>query len=480
MFDLHDTMNQFYSDHVRLDSDERKKLAGYRDTNLERLKSGLDKLGEEHDKTYAYYQYYRNQGSYAMFTLNQHPDKEYDIDIAIVFKKDDLPSSALKARQRIADAFKKAAVNFSKDPEARPNAVTVWYAEGYHIDFAVYRTYEDTFGRTIIEHGGPDWTKRDPMEVTNWFNDAVNSASPSQEDGATVDDYQMRRIVQFLKAFTKSRSSWNLPGGLIISVLVNECYQPNYYRDDVALHDTMVAIHNRLLINTEVDSPVSTSESLTNKEEYKKQVERFRDKLDSAITNLAPLFEDDGTTDKAMKAWNKVFDHPFWAEEEEDESETADDSGIDERVVVSSDIAKPELGRASHQESIPWAFNKKHRVQLYAYTYLGKKIKLSGLKSDGRTIKSGLDLKYVVKTNVRGSYQIFWQVVNTGSHAESDGGRRGKIIESNDPNPLVHWEESLYTGKHWIECFIVKDGICVARSGRFYVNIYNPEFPRYS
>ena len=217
MFNLHDTINEFYKNHVRLDSDEKNKLVGYRDTNLKRLKSGLDKLGDEHDTTYPYYQYYRNQGSYAMFTLNQHPDNEYDIDIAIVFKKDDLPNSALKARQRIADAFKKMPGHFSQDPEARPNAVTVWYAEGYHIDFAVYRSFEDECGNTIIEHAGPDWTEREPMEVTKWFNDAVNSDSPSQEDGATVDDYQMRRIVQFLKAFSKSQSSWNLPGGLIIS-----------------------------------------------------------------------------------------------------------------------------------------------------------------------------------------------------------------------------------------------------------------------
>ena len=120
MFDLHNTLNEFYADHVQLDSDETKKLKDYRDINLGRLKSGLDKLGEEHDTIYAHYQYYRNQGSYAMYTINQHPDNEYDIDIAIVFKKDDLPNSALGARQRIADAFKKVAGNFSQDPEADP------------------------------------------------------------------------------------------------------------------------------------------------------------------------------------------------------------------------------------------------------------------------------------------------------------------------------------------------------------------------
>ena len=476
MFNLHDRINEFYRDYVRLDSGEKKKLAGYRGTNLERLKSGLDKLGEEHDTTYAYYQYDRNQGSYAMFTLNQHPDNEYDIDIAIVFKKDDLPSSALKARQRIADAFKRVAGNFSKDPEARANAVTVWYAEGYHIDFAVYRAYERLLGGTVIEHAGPEWTERDPMEVTNWFNNAVNQSSPLKKYGATVEKHQMRRIVQLLKAFAKSRSSWNLPGGLIISVLDALNYKPDSDRDDVALYDTMVAIHNRLCLSTQVWNPANPPELLTNKEEYKKQVERFRDKLEYAINKLEPVFEDDCTEDKAMKAWNSVFNHPFWAEVVEDESETEDDSDMEERAVVSSNIAKPELGRTDHEHAIPWSYVKKNRVRLDAYVYLGNK-KNGGLNSNGRTIRSDRWLKFVVKTNTRGQYQVFWQVVNTGRHAEFKGDKRGNVFKSDSSNPLVRWEESLYTGKHWIECFIVKDCICVARSGKFYVNINNPQFP---
>ena len=476
MFNVHDRLNEFYKDHVRLGSDEKKKLAGYRDTNLDRLKSGLDKLGEEDNTTYAYYQYCRNQGSYAMFTLNQHPDNEYDIDIAIVFKKDDLPSSALKARQRVADAFKKVAGNFAQDPEARTNAVTVWYAEGYHIDFAVYRTFENQYGKTIVEHAGPDWTERDPMEVRDWFNNAVNQWSPLKKDGATVDEHQLRRIVQFLKAFAKSRSSWNLPGGFIISALVVECYQRDYHNDDSSLYNTMVAIHNRLLFNTEVYSPVSSSESLTNREKYKKQVERFRDKLDSAITNLAVLFEDDCTTDKAMKAWNKVFNHPFWSDAEEEEEETEDDSDIDESGLVLSKTAKPALGGTSHEQPLTWEFDITKRVRVYAHTYRGKKFKFRGLKSDGIIIKNGLDLKFLAETNVSGVYQVFWQVVNTGRHAELEGKKRGEVFPSDNSNPLVRWEKSEYTGKHWIECFIVKDEVCVARSGRFYVNINNPQF----
>ena len=74
-----------------------------------------------------------------------------------------------------------------------------------------------------------------------------------------------------------------------------------------------------------------------------------------------------------MSAWNSVFNHPYWADAAADESETEDESDIDERAFVSRYTAKSVLGGTSHQHALPWAFDKRHRVRLYAYTYLGKK-----------------------------------------------------------------------------------------------------------
>jgi hypothetical protein len=79
------------------------------------------------------------------------------------------------------------------------------------------------------------------MEMTHWFTDMVHTPSPSKETGATVDPLQMRRIVCWLKAFARSREHWDLPGGLLISVLVVESYRPDFERDDVSLYNTMVA-----------------------------------------------------------------------------------------------------------------------------------------------------------------------------------------------------------------------------------------------
>lgn len=76
-------------------------------------------------------------------------------------------------------------------------------------------------------------------------------------------------------------------------------------------------------------------------------------------------------------------------------------------------------------------------------------------------------------TNVPKPFSLYWQVVNTGLEAEQANQLRGQILPSRTVGVggLTQKESTLYTGMHWIECFVVKDGICVARSGEFVVNI---------
>lgn len=221
MRDMSAELSKFYETHVRLGKKLRDDLANKRDLNLGRLNTGLDKLAEETGKPHSHYSSYRNQGGYAMRTLNQDPadESDYDIDVAVIFKKDDIPSDPLEARKRVCEALKKSGAKFSKDPEPRTNAVTIWYAEGYHIDFAVFRTYEKD-GITRVEHASTQWKNRDPDEVTTWFDKQVNDLSPKPTGGilsGTVEAGQLRRMVRFVKWFCKSRSSWCLPGGMIVS-----------------------------------------------------------------------------------------------------------------------------------------------------------------------------------------------------------------------------------------------------------------------
>jgi hypothetical protein len=316
MYDLHVMLHQFYEEHVRLGK-ERFVLAKHRDTNLQRLKAGLEAL--EYPSAFDH----RNQGSYAMHTINQHPQKEYDIDVSIIFSRKDLPSSALDARKRIEEAMLEGGGNFKKPPEALTNAVRVYYAEGHHIDLAVYRRYEDYYGSEVFEHAGSDWSPRTPGEITNWFNEAVRTQSPSKEWGATVADNQMRRVVRWLKAFSKSREYWDLPGGLIISVLTSECYRPHPARDDLALSNTMVSIRDRLARDQEVKNPVDQTQTLTGRAIDLARIMRLKEKLDEALTELEPLHSPACTEQQAVDAWHWVFQHDFWNLDEDTDERSA-------------------------------------------------------------------------------------------------------------------------------------------------------------
>lgn len=332
MYDMHKELNEFYEEHVRL-KDERNKLKEHRDTNLVALKDGLKKL--EYPSGFDH----KNQGSYAMDTINKHPKKEYDIDVAIIFEKNDLPSEPADARKRIEEAMIEGGGNFKTPPEAKTNAVRVSYAEGHHIDLAVYRKYTDDFGNEITEHAGSEWTARDPMEITNWFISTADSKSPSKELGAVVEDKQMRRITRWIKMFaksrdTKSRDSWDLPGGLILSVLVDECYQSNLSRDDASLYDTMVSIRNRIRRNQEVLNPVDSNQSLTSREKDKTRIKNLEEKLDFVLEKMEVLFEIDCTPYKALQAWNWVFDHSYWKEKMEEESKSGTNAKKDGPVII--------------------------------------------------------------------------------------------------------------------------------------------------
>jgi predicted nucleotidyltransferase len=201
--------------------------------------------------------------------------------------------------------------------------------------------------------------------------------------------------------------------------------------------------------------------------EFKVFIEAVNDSLEVA---QAALSEEDPL--RSSELWRGIFGEAFPLYDEEE---------IKQQPSIAKQIT---LGSSSHVEPLRWqpSAQNRYKVRIDTYLYLGKK-RVGGINSDGRVISSGLYLKYVAKTNVPVPYQVYWQVVNTGAHALREGSLRGEFFEAHDLNfkpssdPLVNWESSAYTGKHWIECFIIKDNICVARSGKFYVNINNPKFP---
>lgn len=119
-----------------------------------------------------------------------------------------------------------------------------------------------------------------------------------------------------------------------------------------------------------------------------------------------------------------------------------------------------------HRQQPKWPVNLTHQVTVQGkatrdgWQTLMEKVGFRG-------IAKRYSLRFVAKTDVTEPYEVYWQVVNTGQEAASAGQLRGDFKAGG----LIHTETTKYTGFHWVECFIVKGGIVVARSGEFEVNI---------
>jgi hypothetical protein len=301
-----------HDDRVTLPQDERTHMRERRDANRERLRRGLKNAGKPAPREFV------SQGSYGMKTMTQHPELDYDIDDGVYFDKDALDGqrggamSALQARQFVRDAVDDG--SFARPPEVRNNCVRVHYAKGYHVDMPVYRriVYRDARDDLYYYHelASTEWKRSDARDVTAWFEEQNSSQSPDNDNGR-----QLRRIVREIKKFARSRESWKgqILSGFGITKLVTECYCGNANREDMALHDTMKAIHERLDWSLEIDHPVTPNETIT-KDAKDARARFLRDRLAEAINTLAPLLEPDCTRLKALKCWDRIFATTFFSE----------------------------------------------------------------------------------------------------------------------------------------------------------------------
>lgn len=124
---------------------------------------------------------------------------------------------------------------------------------------------------------------------------------------------------------------------------------------------------------------------------------------------------------------------------------------------------------ASHRQRMPWPFARGGGAFIAAEVFNKEGMKIQ-YSNNGEPLEKGCHLKFRAYTGVRSPYKVKWQVTNTGNEAIKAGCLRG-YFEDSDIGANGKREMTQYTGSHSIQCFIIKKGICVAKSKDFIVNI---------
>lgn len=133
----------------------------------------------------------------------------------------------------------------------------------------------------------------------------------------------------------------------------------------------------------------------------------------------------------------------------------------------------PALASSSHCQAPLWPVRTERRVKVSASVRRSRNSPQSLWPLSSRPVPKNRWLRFQATTNTPEPYEVHWQVVNTGSEAANAGGAqlRGGFEAGEGSCGRVRWESTAYRGTHWVEAFVIKEGVCVARSGPVYVRV---------
>lgn len=448
MFDLSSMFNTFYKTCVVLPQNDQDKLHKQKSLNIRRLKEGLKEYNAE-NKTSISVVEHCVQGSVAMSTVVQNEEKDYDIDVSVVFDKSAFGEKGpLASRNIVADALKRKTKQFNAEPEVKTSCVRVKYADGYHMDFAVFRRSWDTFDECwTYEHAGADWNVRELKGITDWFKKQNNATGG-----------KLRKVVRLSKMFCKSRDSWkNMPSGLLQTVLCDENLQSSYDRTDELFYYTMKGIVDRLETDNTVIAPVDNGRDLTPRKSDLQKMINWKNRLKSKIEDLEVLFKEDCTMEDALQAWYGFFNHDYWCKQLISDASSCFQTTAQKTTVRSYDDTEQFI-----EDMYPIDIKNCCRVTCHISGDGWRDTLLSDFFGRYKKfVPHHLTIKCaMVYTDCTGKYKVFWKIKNVGPEAQRLNCLRGQIIDRGK----TITESSKFFGNHYIECYIIQNDVCVAKT----------------
>ncbi|HEU5071154.1 MAG TPA: hypothetical protein VFV96_12180 [Verrucomicrobiae bacterium] len=301
----HEAIQAYEAAKVNLPDAVRDDLYQKREANRNRLRANLPERIKIKD--------FIAQGSMAIRTTIQEEGGDYDIDDGVSFFADSLKGpilgifdmAASEVREMVCDALKDD--KFNKQPVILGNCVRVYYAEGYHVDVPSFRVVDAGTQEEHQELAGMDgWKASDPTEINRWFEERVQKLNRIQDDAGA----QFRRMIRLLKRFARSRGkTWNMPNGLKLTMLADECFERSYGRDDKSFYFLLSNIHERLnksrVILNRAQRP-SAQVPLT-KSDADENVAELHQHVWEALKQLEILWDERCSWSQARAAWEWVF-----------------------------------------------------------------------------------------------------------------------------------------------------------------------------
>lgn len=382
-------------------------------------------------------------GSYAKHTSIRPSknDKKRDVDIIVVTSHSLLDNSS-KVIEELKDALCQS--------KAYENATVQHHSVGIELSeisidvVPVIRDLNDNQVFYIGDSKVGGWTKTDPKGHKSW------SSQINQENNNAY-----KPLVKIFKWWRRTNcpDDTKYPKGIALEKLIADNLGDSSATTEAFLIETMENIvseyketYSNMRLVPWIDDP---SEKISGNNLLKgytaSDFSAFIDKIDEHLK----LLNDKGTE---SGIWRKILGTEF-----PKDSQTKSAYSL---IVCEN---------ASHRQKMPWPYSRGGAVFINATvtTIDGSNIEY---ESNGYPLEKNCWLNFKALTGVKPPYRIMWQITNTGVEARNAGCLRGNF-ENSDLGLNGKKEATAYSGSHSVQCFVIKDAICVAKSKPYIINI---------
>jgi hypothetical protein len=401
------------------------------------------------------------QGSWAQQTIINPVGifDEFDADILLHLEQDsDWNEDPKKYLQQVRAAFKRHST-YQSMVVRKNRCVRIDYANDCHVDVVPAITLDD--GRqVIINYAENIFEDTNPVGFADWMK---------ERDDITGGN--LRRVIRLFKWLRDFKNTFSCPSIILTVMLGNRV---GYWDSDARYSDIPTTLVNLLEdLSTWLDQhsampllddPSCPGTSFNHRWDEAKY-STFKKKVADYAAWAREAYDLQGVDDPAaLVAWQKMFGTEFAA----DEVKEARSQVLANRVLRA---AAGLSGRATAVQTKDIAPQEEFIHDKYGTLRLryGARIDATVLGTYPknlrrlRVVPKGRTLRFHLMTDTPEPYDVLWKVRNHGIEAARGvGDLRGQIRRGGSNGRNDHRESTRYRGTHYVEAYVVKDGVVVA------------------
>lgn len=385
------------------------------------------------------------QGSYAHKTIIK-PVKttdEYDADILLQLEE----FTDWEAQDYVENLYKTfRASNVYRDKVSRKTrCVTITYANDFHMDVVPFMERHNQ--KYITNRHENNFELTDPEKFTDWL-----------DERSRITKHHFVKVVRLIKYIRDYKRTFSVKSIILNTLLGEQVNDAALLENEKCYDDVPTALYNIMKkLKDYVESnyymptiadPSETGENFGDRWNQDSWLV-FRNKMIYYSDKITDAYEDEDLS-SSLKKWQTIFGEEF----KKPQTENSKVKQLSDGSMLTFTDTEETLA----DKNIDKKINPRYKVKLRGKVTPKNGFRTYSLSERGNKVSKGRSITFSVTCNVPEPYTIYWKTLNRGDEALKNDCVRGQI----QMGYSSHTEPTSFRGNHYVECYIVKDNVCVA------------------